>query len=145
MAGAPGSVVPQVGDGGPAVGGGLGSKQLPGLLSVSLLQIIPLVHVASLEGRGLFALLLQERLQLQLLLLFKLPTLIVLEFLHGFFLFLVNNLKSTSHENWFQQSDILTKKCYPQFHESKVNIEINIEQIDIELDIFKTAYSSDMK
>ena len=134
-------MVPQVGDGWPAVGGCLGSKQLPGLLSVSLLQIIPLVHVSSLEGRCLLPLLLQEGLQLQLLLLFELPALIVLQFLHSFFLFLVNNLKSTSHENWFQQSDSLTKKCYPQFQESKVNIEINIEQIDIEVDIFKTAYS----
>ena len=93
------SVVPDVVDGGSGVGGGLGAKQLPRLLRVPLLQIIPLVHVTCLEGRRVFSLLLEERLQLQLLLLLEVPTLVILKLLESFLLLLMDNLKSSVRES----------------------------------------------
>ena len=64
-----------------------------------LLQIIPLVHVTCLEGRRVFSLLLEERLQLQLLLLLEVPALVILKLLESFFLLLVDNLKSSVRES----------------------------------------------
>ena len=95
---------PQVGQRGPRVGRRLRPEQLPGLLGVALLQIVPLVHVPALQHGRVLPLLLEEGLQLQLLLLLELPRLVVLEFLESFLLFLVNDLESAEHEKMCKQS-----------------------------------------
>ena len=95
---------PQVGQRGPRVGRRLRPEQLPGLLGVALLQIVPLVHVPALQHGRVLPLLLEEGLQLQLLLLLELPRLVVLEFLESFLLFLVNDLESAKHEKMWKQS-----------------------------------------
>ena len=95
---------PQVGQRGPRVGRRLRPEQLPGLLGVALLQIVPLVHVPALQHGRVLPLLLEEGLQLQLLLLLELPRLVVLEFLESFLLFLVNDLESAEHEKMWKQS-----------------------------------------
>jgi len=74
-------VPPEVGHTGPGVGRGLGAKQLPSLLGVSLLQVVQLVGLVVLEACCLLSLLLEEGLKLKLLLLLELPVVVILHFL----------------------------------------------------------------
>ena len=90
-AGAP--LPPEVAQARPGVGRGLGSEQLPRLLGVSLLEVVPLVHLARLKHRRVLPLLLKEGLQLQLLLLLELPGVIVLQFLHCLLLLFMDDLR----------------------------------------------------
>ena len=85
-------VTPEVGHTRPRVGRGLGAEQLPRLLGVALLQVVPLVGLVVLEARRLLALLLEERLELQFLFLLELPAFIVLQFLHRLLLLFVDDL-----------------------------------------------------
>ena len=57
-AGAP--LPPEVAQARPGVCRGLGSEQLPRLLGVSLLEVVPLVHLARLKHRRVLPLLLKE-------------------------------------------------------------------------------------
>ena len=86
-------VSPDVGQAGPRAGGGLGSKQLPRLLGVALLQVVPLVGLVVLEAGRLLPLLLEEGLELQLLFLLELPAVIVLQFLQSLLLLFMDDLK----------------------------------------------------
>ena len=86
-------VSPDVGQAGPRAGGGLGSEQLPRLLGVPLLQVVPLVGLVVLEAGRLLPLLLEEGLELQFLFLLELPAFIVLQFLQSLLLLFMDDLK----------------------------------------------------
>ena len=86
-------VCPDVSQAGPGAGGGLGSEQLPRLLGVPLLQVVPLVGLVVLEAGRLLPLLLEEGLELQFLFLLELPAFIVLQFLQSLLLLFMDDLK----------------------------------------------------
>jgi len=71
--------------------GGLSEKP-PRLLSLLLLQVVPIVNLSCLEAGRIFPLLLQERLKLKFLLLFKLPRIVLLLLLKMFFLLVMDYL-----------------------------------------------------
>ena len=86
-------VSPDVSQAGPRAGGRLGAEQLPRLLGVSLLQVVPLVGLVVLEAGRLLPLLLEEGLELQFLFLLELPAFIVLQFLQSLLLLFMDDLK----------------------------------------------------